>query len=75
MSLMLSEAVRVPVAAGVKVTLIVQLAPAASELPQVFIWAKSPALAPVTEMPLIVRAALPVLLRVTVRAALVVFRV
>ena len=69
---MLTAAVRVPVAVGLKVTLIVQLAPAATELPQVFVWAKSPALVPVTEMPLIVSAALPVLLNVTVCAELVV---
>jgi hypothetical protein len=30
------------VAVGVKVTLIVQLPPAASELPQLLVWAKSP---------------------------------
>jgi hypothetical protein len=73
-SLMLREALRLPVAVGVKVTLMVQLAPAATDVPQVLLWAKSPALVPVIEMPLIVRAALPVLLRVTPCAALVVFR-
>ncbi len=31
--------VRVPVAVGVKVTLMVQLAPATTEAPQVFVWA------------------------------------
>ena len=36
LSLMLIEAARLPVAAGVKVTLIVQFAPAATGLPQVF---------------------------------------
>jgi hypothetical protein len=69
---MLTEAVRLPLAAGVNVTLIVQLAPAATELPQAFVWAKSPALVPVTVMPAILNAALPVLVSVTVRAALVV---
>jgi hypothetical protein len=44
---MLTEAVRLPLAVGLKATLIVQLAPAATELPQVLVWAKSPALAPV----------------------------
>ncbi len=34
-----SVPVRVPVAVGVKVTLMVQLAPAATEAPQVFVWA------------------------------------
>ena len=35
LSVMLSEAVRLPLAVGLKVTLTVQLAPAATELPQV----------------------------------------
>ena len=35
LSVTLSDALRAPVAAGVKVTLIVQLAPAANEFPQV----------------------------------------
>jgi hypothetical protein len=34
---MLSEAARVPVTEGVNITTIVQLAPAASELPQVLV--------------------------------------
>jgi hypothetical protein len=34
---MLTEAVRLPLAAGVNVTLIVQLLPAATELPQVLV--------------------------------------
>jgi hypothetical protein len=34
---MLTEAVRVPVREGVNITTIVQLAPAASELPQVLV--------------------------------------
>ena len=37
LSVMLTEAVSLPVADGVKVTVIVQLAPAASELPQVLV--------------------------------------
>lgn len=40
------EPVRVPVVVGVKVTLIVQLAPAASVVEQVFVCAKSPVAAP-----------------------------
>ena len=47
LSEMLIEAVRLPLAEGVKVTLIVQFAPTATELPHVLVWAKSPALAPV----------------------------
>lgn len=67
----LSVTVRVPVltpvAAGVKVTLMVQLEPPAMPVPQVFVSAKSP----LAEM-LVVRAALPTLKSVTVCAALVV---
>jgi len=37
LSVMLSAAVRVPDAVGLKVTLTVQLAPAANELPQVWV--------------------------------------
>jgi len=37
LSVMLTEAVRLPLAEGVKVTLIVQLALAATELPQVLV--------------------------------------
>ena len=45
--LIIREAVRLPTAAGVKVTLTVQLAPAAKLLPQVLLlWEKSPASAP-----------------------------
>src|SRR5580700_10617296 len=63
---------RVPEAVGLKVTLIVQLVAAASELPQVLVWAKSPLLVPTMPMLLMVKVALPELLRVTVLAALVV---
>ena len=37
LSVMLTAAVRLPLAAGVNVTLIVQLAPAGTELPQVLV--------------------------------------
>jgi hypothetical protein len=59
---MVIEPVREPVAVGVKVTLRVQLAPAARLGPQVLVWAKSP----LAVMLVIVRVALPVLLRVRV---------
>ncbi len=74
LSLMLSVAFRVPVAVGVKVALIEQLPPAATDVPQLLVWAKSPGLAPVREMPLMLSEALPVLLRVTVWAELGVLR-
>ena len=70
LSVIVSEPVRVPVAVGAKVTLIVQLPPAATEPPQLLVWAKSPDVT----MPLTVRVAVPVLLRVTVCGALVVPR-
>jgi galactitol-specific phosphotransferase system IIB component len=72
LSVMLTEAVRLPLAEGVKVTLIVQLPPAATELPQVLLWAKSPALVPVIARLEILMAPLPLLLRVAVCAALLV---
>ena len=65
-------AVRVPPAVGVKVTLIVQLAPAAKVEPQVVVRAKSPAFVPVKEVTIEVRLVVPMLLRVTTWAELVV---
>jgi hypothetical protein len=50
-----------PVAVGLKVTLILQLAPAATLEPQVLVWEKSPLAATLVML----RAALPVLLSVT----------
>ena len=58
----------VPPAIGLKVTLIVQLAPALTLLPQVLVWEKSP-LAVMLE---IVSGALPVLVSVTGCALLLV---
>ena len=61
-----SVAAKLAAEAGVKVMEIEQLALAASELPQVLVWAKSVGLVPVIEMPEMVRAAVPVFLSVTV---------
>ena len=58
-----------PVAVGVKVTVMVQLAPAATEVPQVLVWAYG-ALAAMLVM---FSAPVPALVSVTVCAALVVF--
>jgi hypothetical protein len=69
---MLSAAVRLPLADGLKVRLIVQLAPAASEPAQVLVWAKSLASASVSAMLVRLKAASPVLLKMTVCAALIV---
>src|SRR5208283_3468203 len=70
LSVMVREATRLPEAAGVNVTLIVQLLFAVSELPHVVVSEKSPGLVPVNPMLLMVRATFPVLLSVTVWAAL-----
>ena len=70
LSVMVRMAARLPEAAGVNVTLIVQLLFAASELPHVVVSPKSPGLVPVNAMLLMVRATFPVLLSVTVWAAL-----
>jgi hypothetical protein len=58
---MVIDPLRELVAVGVKVTLIVQEALGARLEPQVLVWEKSP----LTVMLVIVRVALPVLLRVT----------
>jgi hypothetical protein len=74
-SVMVTLAVRLPVADGLKVTLIEQVPLTASVLGltgQVFVWPKSPLLVPVTAMLLIVSGPVPLLVSVTVWAALVV---
>ena len=63
-----SEAKRLPEAMGLNVTAMVQLAPPATLDPQVLAWAKLV----LATMLVIVSVALPVLVRVTVCAALVV---
>lgn len=70
LSVIETEAVRMPFAVGLKVTLMLQLAPAATLVPQVFVCEKSVELVPVTPMLVIVRVALPVLVRVTFCAGL-----
>jgi len=61
--------VREPRAVGVNVTFTAQLAPTASEVPQVLVWAKSP----LTGTPVIVTGRSPELVNVIACAALVVF--
>ena len=53
------EALRLPAETGLKVTVMVQVAPTASEEPHLFDCPKLLALAPVTEMPVMVSAAVP----------------
>ena len=70
LSVTATPALRVPVAVGLNVTLIVQLVPAARLAPQVCVWVKSPLLVPVMAMPLMLSAAAPALERVIDCAAL-----
>jgi hypothetical protein len=63
---MLTEAVRLPLAEGVNVTLIVQFPPAATELPQLLVCEKSPAFVPVIATLVMLNTVLPPLVRVTV---------
>jgi hypothetical protein len=72
LSEMFTVAVRLPAAAGVNVTLIVQFSSAASELPHVEVSGKSAALAPVTAMLVKFKVPLPLFVRVTVWAAALV---
>jgi hypothetical protein len=59
LSVTVKVAARLPLVVGVKVTLMVQLAAAATELPQVLVCPKSPGLAPVIAIPVIVSGAFP----------------
>jgi len=70
-----TDAVRVPPAEGVKVTLMVQFPLGATLEPQVLVWAKSLAFAPTIVMLETVNAAFPELLRVTDFAELVALNV
>jgi hypothetical protein len=72
LSVIVSVPARVPVAAGVNVKLIMQDAPAVTDVPQLFVCAKSPAFVPVMAILVMPNAAFPVLLNVTACAALVV---
>jgi len=67
--------VRVPDAVGLKVTLTLQLAPAATELPHVFVSEKSPPFVPEMATAVTVSGAVPVLLRVMAWEALVVLTI
>jgi hypothetical protein len=71
---MVIDATRLPLAEGVKVTLIVQLAPAATELPQLLACAKLLALAPETVMLPTLKATLPELVKVIAWAVLAALR-
>jgi hypothetical protein len=66
LSVIFTDAVRLPVAEGAKVTLAVQLAPGATGLPHVLVRTKSAAWGPVTMTLAIFKLALPLLVKVTV---------
>ena len=66
LSVTVSTALKAAAVAGVKVTAIEQFEPAASELPQVLVWAKLEAFVPVMAMVLMLNAALPAFDKVTV---------
>jgi hypothetical protein len=70
-SAMVTIPVRLPVAVGLNVTLIEQLAPPARVVPQLLVCEKSP----LEEIPEILSVASPVLLSVTDDGALVVFTI
>ncbi len=65
LSVTANVALRVPVAAGVKVTLMVQLEFAASETPQLLVWAKLVVFGPLMAMLLMLNATLCELVSVT----------
>jgi hypothetical protein len=67
---MLTEALRAPIAVGVNVTLIEQLFPAKILLPHLFVWEKSPGFEPERPMLVMLRVAVPLLVSVTLCAAL-----
>jgi hypothetical protein len=69
---MLTDAFRVPLAAGVNVTVIVQLAPPAMLVPQVLVCEKSPAFVPAILMPVKFNCPVPTFVRVTFPGTLVV---
>ena len=69
---MLTYASRVPVAVGLNVTLIMQLALAAMLVPQVLAWEKSPAFTPVMLIPVKFNCVPPTLVSVTFWGTLVV---
>jgi hypothetical protein len=66
LSVTVNVALRAPLAEGVKVSAMLQLAPAARLVPQLFAALKSPGFVPPSAMLEIVSAAEPLLLRVTV---------
>src|SRR4030081_1207560 len=71
LSVMLTTALRFPAAKGVKVAVMEQLVPTGTDVPQLFVWAKSPLFVPMTLMDLMVNVSPPALVRVETRGPLV----
>jgi hypothetical protein len=69
LSEIVTDAMRLPLAEGLKVTLIVQAAPAVTLEPQLLVWVKSLALVPETAIEAMLKSAVPELVRVTTWAA------
>src|SRR5712692_4206440 len=67
-----TAAIRLPVAVGLKLALMVHLAPTARLVPHVLLWVKSPGLVPVMPMLVMLIVALPVLVTVALFGALAV---
>jgi hypothetical protein len=72
LSVKLSAALSVPDALGLNVTLMLQLAFDGNDVPQVCVWAKAPALAPVMAIPVMFKLVVPTLVSVTFCGGLVV---
>jgi hypothetical protein len=72
LSLIETSAVRLPLTAGLKVTLVKQLPPAATLLPRVLVWAKSLGSVPVIEIAEMLTATLPLFVIVIVFGRLLV---
>lgn len=72
MSVIESDAERAPAACGVNLTEIVQLPPAATLVPHVFVWLKSAVLVPVNAMPVMDKVPEPVFESVMAFAALAI---
>ena len=69
LSEMISDELRVPVNAGLNVTLIAQFAPGDNEVPQVEVCEKSPGSDPKIEIALMLKVVVPTLVRLTDSAA------
>ena len=60
----LTDALRYPLASGVKVTVMEQLVPGGTDVPQLLVWTKSRLLVPMTRMDVMAKASLPAFINV-----------